>query len=494
MKAKMRFLTLCCCFSLGIVHGQEVALAQQAKRAMRLGAEFFRNRVAVEGTYLWEYSEDLSKREGEGVASSSQGWVQPPGTPSVGLAFLKAYDATGDTFYLDAARETAEGLRRGQLLSGGWHYAIDFSREGSRKAAYRVDGKPTARNVTTFDDDTTQAALRFLMRLDQRLKFQEVKVHEPVEFALRAVLRAQYPNGGWPQGYERFPDPSAYPVRKASVPDDWPRVWPGSQQYWLRYTLNDNVLINLVERLLEAERIYRGPSARGRFEDLSGQCRAAAEKAGDFLILAQMPEPQPAWAQQYDFEMHPAWARKFEPPAVTGGESQGVLRCLLRLFEETGQRKYLEPVPRALAYFQRSRLPDGRLARFYEMGSNRPLYFTRDYQLTYADADVPTHYSFKVTDGAAAIHREYEKLIQLGSNEPKIAVAPKMNPQATDELAKKVASIIRSQDPQGRWIEEGGLTYHRPKDPSVRIIRSATFAHNLEMLSDYLAAVCPPPP
>jgi len=74
--------------------------------------------------------------------------------------------------------------------------------------------------------------------------------------------------------------------------------------------------------------------------------RAAVHKAGVFILLAQMPEPQPAWAQQYDRDMHPSWARKFEPPAVTGGESQGVMRTLLDLYRMTGDKKYLEPLPR----------------------------------------------------------------------------------------------------------------------------------------------------
>jgi Mn2+/Fe2+ NRAMP family transporter len=69
---------------------EEPSLHEQAAVALRRGAEFFRSRVAVEGTYLWQHSEDLSRREGEGKASPTQGWVQPPGTPAVGLAFLLA--------------------------------------------------------------------------------------------------------------------------------------------------------------------------------------------------------------------------------------------------------------------------------------------------------------------------------------------------------------------------------------------------------------------
>ena len=41
---------------------------------------------------------------------------------------------------------------------------------------------------------------------------------------------------------------------------------------------------------------------------------------------------------------------------------------------------------------------------------------------------------------------------------------------------------------RGRWVEAGGLRYHRPKDPAARIIRCETFIRNVELLSRYLAA------
>src|SRR5688572_5544737 len=92
---------------------QQAGLREEARSALRKGVEFFRGEVAVNGTYLWQYSEDLSKREGEGKATKTQGWVQPPGTPSVGLAFLAAFESTGDNYYLEAVRETAHGLIQG---------------------------------------------------------------------------------------------------------------------------------------------------------------------------------------------------------------------------------------------------------------------------------------------------------------------------------------------------------------------------------------------
>ena len=305
-----------------LIGAETKPLRAEAAEAMRRGAQFFRERIAVNGSYLWQYSEDLARREGEGKASATLGWVQPPGTPAVGMAFLRAHEATGDSYYLDAARETALGLVAGQLRSGGWTYSIEFNPEERKKAAYRDGGGYTGRNTTTLDDDTTQSAVRFLMAVDTALKYEHAVIHRCVIDALESLLKAQYPNGAWPQGYDEFPDAAKFPVKNAAYPEAWSRTWPGSQQYWRRYTLNDNSLATTIETMFEASRVYGSASAT---TNLASQCRAAALKAGDFLIRAQMPEPQPAWAQQYDFDMHPAWARKFEPPAISGGESQSAL-------------------------------------------------------------------------------------------------------------------------------------------------------------------------
>jgi len=474
-----------CCLALN-ASAAEPELREQAETALRRGVAFFRTRVAVHGTYLWQYSADLSQREGEGVATATQGWVQPPGTPAVGLAFLSAWRATSDAYYLQAARETAHGLVRGQLRSGGWTCVIDFSPEGRRQTAYRDGGGRTGRNVTTLDDDTTQCALRFLMQTDQALGFEDATLRESIEYALNSLLQAQYPNGAWPQGFERPPDPGKHPVKRADYPKSWPRTWPGNGQYWFCYTLNDNSLGTTVETLFECARIYRDAKAGAGFHQLAPKCRAAAEKAGGFLLLSRMPEPQPGWAQQYDFDMHPAWARRFEPPSVTGGESQGILRALLSLYCETSDRKYLEPVPHALDYFRRSRLPDGRLARFYELRSNRPLYFTKDYLLTYQDNELPTHYAFKVGDWTEAVAREYER-VQGPSAVELESAATNHSAKVTPTLVAKVKSIIAAQDAHGRWVEGGGLRYHQLEDPTVRVINCATFKRNVEVLSRYLA-------
>ena len=158
--------------------------AAEAAQALRRGVEYFRQHVSIEGGYLWRYAADFSQREGEVPASPTTAWVQPPGTPTVGAAYLTAYELTGDTYYLDAARETAHALVRGQLESGGWDYRIEFAADDRTKYAYRADAlqqpaddesknveENSPRNTTTLDDNTTQAAVRFLMRIDRALGF-----------------------------------------------------------------------------------------------------------------------------------------------------------------------------------------------------------------------------------------------------------------------------------------------------------------------------------
>ena len=460
------------------VNAGEVALKEQAAKAMRRATDFFRTQVSTEGGYLWRYSEDLSLREGEGTATSTMIWVQPPGTPSVGMVYLTAYEATGDSYYLNAARDVASALVKGQLRSGGWDYRIEFDPKRRLRYAYRTEShKEGARNVSTLDDNNTQSAVRLLMRVDRALDFKNEKIHEAAEFALSTLLKVQYPNGAWPQRFSAAPDPAKFPVKKAGYPDSWSWTFP-QRDYKSFYTFNDNTIADTIATMLEAFDIYNDV----KYQD-------AAKKAGDFILLAQMPEPQPAWAQQYNTDMHPAWARKFEPPAVTGGESQGIMRTLLELCRATGKKKYLEPLPRAMEYLRRSRLPNGQLARFYEMKTNKPLYFTReDYKLTYSDADMPTHYSFKSYYGVESISREYERLRTMDSVELK-RLKKVRTPRLSRSLTTRTKLIIDQLDGQGRWVENGRMRDDEQDAPSRKVIDCRTFISNVNALSTYLTAI-----
>jgi PelA/Pel-15E family pectate lyase len=425
-------------------------------QAMKRAATYYRTNVARHGGYVYYTSVDLQERWGEGKATADQIWVQPPGTPTVGMAYLKAFGATKDPWYLEAARESAEAIVYGQLQSGGWTNQIDFGTGGKRIGKYR-NGKGGNWNTSSLDDNQTQSALLLLIRADEALEFKHAAIHEAAKYGLDALLQAQFPNGAFPQVWSG--PVAAKPVVKASYPDyDW-KTEGRIKNYWDLYTLNDGLAGAVMEPLLEAHRVYK-----------DGKFRAAVERLGDFLLLAQMPEPQPAWCQQYTTEMHPAWARKFEPPAITGWESQDVMETLIRIARITGKQKYLDPVPRALEYLKKSLLPDGRVARYYELRTNKPLYMNARYELTYDDSDAPSHYGWK--QQARLDH--LEKLLKGVEAEP-----PK----------EDVRKILSSLDDQGRWISTyggEGLVGQPKFATGFKFLSSAVFSRNLESLAAIL--------
>lgn len=449
-------------------------------RALRKAVEFFHSEVSSHGGYLWRYSADLTLREGEGKASKTMIWVQPPGTPTVGQAFLDAYEATGDTFYLNAAQDAAKALLRGQLRTGGWFYHIEFDPAKRQEYGYLdVPKRKKQKQKTTLDDDTTQSAVRFLIRLDKILGFKEERIHKAVTYALDSMLKAQFPNGGWYQWWDRYPtsaSPTEYPVMAASYPESWSRKWLND---WTGvYFINDELVPNMIETMLVAYDTYG-----------DNRYLASAEKAGYFLLLAQMPDPQPAWAQQYDRNMHPVWDRKFEPPAITGRESQTVLEALLLLYRRTGNKKYLDPVPRAISYLKRSRLADGRLARFYELKTNRPLYFKRTgkrYDLTYSSDDLPTHYAFIINSRLDSIEAEYHRLLRADPPDLRAQEAEKAQ-RLSPALKAQVRTVVSSMDQRGAWVERGRLRYHKV-EPDSGVIDCRTFVSNVRTLCHFLTA------
>ncbi|MEZ5401737.1 MAG: pectate lyase [Bryobacteraceae bacterium] len=484
---KQRLSTLMLC-TAGIAAAQGLS-RDEALAAMKRAAAFYAGKVATHGGYHYYYAEDLSYGRSEHGEGLTQIEVQRDATPMAGMAFLEAFDATGDRFYLDAASNAAHALVAGQLCSGGWDYLVEFDPALRKKYPYRKEYDCASASLpaappTTLDDNVTQAATRLLMRVDKALDFKDAAIHEAARYALDHLISAQYPNGAWPQRYTKFPDAARHPVKKASYPESWSRKWPG-EIYKEYYTFNDNSISDDIDMMLEAARIY----GERRYLD-------SALKGGGFMLLAQLPEPQPAWAQQYDADMHPAWARLFEPPSVTGGESQGIIRTLMLLYRETGDRKFLDPVGGALGWLEKSVLPPAAnpsehrrrlrgapaLARFYELKTNRPLYVTKGtqiraaklgsaridgYELSYDDASVITHYGVLVSGAdLPEIRREYER---VRAADPKSLRRPDklhgLSPWQSGDAApidRKVAGdavkkIATSMDDRGAWLEEGSI-------------------------------------
>ena len=431
--------------------GSGGGLSERASEAMEKATQYFVSRVATHGGYLWRYSADLKQRWGEGKATESQIWVQPPGTPSVGFAFLRAYRVTGSDVYLNAAKGAADALVWGQLACGGWDYKIEFDPKGSKRWHYRRDNgkrKPGrgVRYWSVFDDNTTQSALRFLMAVDQATKGQP-SYHRAVEYGLEFMLTSQFPNGAWPQ---------------ASPP-------PRSRGYWDYYTFNDNAINDCIRVMLDA---YKGYGEQRYLE--------SAKKGGDFIIASQLPAPQSGWAQQYDHDMKPAPARWFEPAACNGGVTCRNIRTLIELLLETGEQKYVRPIPAALEWLERSKLRDRVWARFYELKTNRPIYVTADRRIVYEQVNLRSGYSWFGDYGGEEVARLYKKVISLGRQKYLAELARPPSPAARERrlrsLEASVRRIIAAQDAQGRWVEGGR-------------IETSTFIRNVGVLCDYLETV-----
>jgi len=477
---------------LPFASGANADLADRARTTLDRATSSLRS-ISAGGGYLWRYSADLSERAGERKATASMIWIQPPGTPSVGVAFLRAHTATGDALYLDAALAAGLSLAEAQLESGGWEYSYDFDPKARlnwqrRGNPDRLDDKQWAKaaKLTVFDDDNTQSAVRFLLALCDAAKGSQdprfAKCVDARDYALKKMLEAQYPNGAFPQRWDGVSHkPADFPIVRASIPKDWPHEWPHAD-YNGFYTLNDNAQQTCVETFLDAHRRLGRP-----------EFQSAALRGGEFLLLAQLPEPQPVWAQQYNAGMEPAWARAFEPPCATAGESVGAMRLLLELWIETGDAKWLKPIPSAMAWFGRSSIAPDRWARMYELGTNKPIYGDRDGKIYYRLEDISEErrngYGWQGDYGFPSFKTKYESA-QTDGREKALArrqerpLSEKEKAARMKKLAPEIEKLVAALDSKGRW-----LVTKKPKNGeyvSSEWIETSVFNANVAKLAEYL--------
>lgn len=440
------------------------ALAQSPSRetvraTMRTATDFQFDTLANRGGFVWFYTMDLAPY-GELKARPSMIWVEPPGTPSVGLMLLEAHQATGEAYYLDRARAVAEALAAGQHPSGGWNYFIDFEPDGLPAYYERFFSKCWGwqeylkqRDNGTFDDYSTTEPTRFFLRLYAATA--DPGHRAVLDRALDHILRAQYPDGGWPQ---RFPlEPGDYTVAR---------------------TFNDDVIHDCILVLLEAHETL----GEERY-------RSAAIEGMNFYLRAQLPAPQAGWAQQYGADLKPVWGRPFEIDAASSTQTHTNILQLFAFYGMTGDRKYLEPVPAALDWLEASQMSDAAgytHTGFYEMGTNRPIYI-RQTGTTVADvAYTPTYekagcypYAHEVSIDVAWLRSEHARLAALSSEAAMeawqadsrnkslpedikgghLAVALARIPQTPEGIAE----IVNGLDARGGWRDE--VTQLHPFQP-----------------------------
>ena len=455
--------------------------------AMRKASEFMAEEFSYRGGYCAIATSDLSEWWNEASARRTQIFIQG-GTPPMGRTFIEMYKATGDVYYLKCAEKAANALVYGQHPLGGWHYFIDFDMTDIREF-YRnvlsqfIGGMEEYRHFygnCTFDDNVTQGATQFL--LDLYMTTFDPKYREPLLKALDFIMMAQYPNGAWPQ---------RYPLRHEFAHDGLP-------DYTSLYTLNDGLARHNIDVLINA------------YEQLGNEKYLEAAKRGaDFIILAQLPEPQAAWADQYDMNIKPAWGRTHEPPAFLSRQTVNCVYTLMKMFRVTGDHRYLQPIPATIKWLKDSTIKimdDGThgLARFYDVGTNLKVNYVftdrrnaegywivelRD-PITLKEEHIWTHIDVK------GIEHEYNRLKSMSSEE---AVSEYRAQKAAKPEVKKIDpqkfdDLIASMDKRGAWIEEMSVynvghtmsTIPEERRRTIQGISTETFMTNMNIFMNYL--------
>ena len=440
---------------------KDAKLAQTSEQTMLRATQFMVDKVSTNGGYLWYYLPDFSRKWGEMEAYKTMIWLQHPGTVSMGHLFLDAYHATGNEYYYQAAEKAAAGVIWGQSQEGGWNYIIDFAGDRSLKQWYNTIGKNGWRleefqhyyGNSTFDDDITSDAARFLLRM--YLEKMNPAYKPSLDKAIDFIIKSQYPLGGWPQRY-----PLRYDFNKQDHPD-----------YTSYYTFNDDVIWENVHFLIQCyltlgEERFLDPIKRGM----------------NFYLISQ--DACGAWGQQVNMAMETTGARTYEPSAFLPGATFDNARLLLKFYQYTGDKRFLNNVPKAISWLEATALPAEKTAggkyshsTFVEMGTNKPIYVHRKgsnvkfgyYFVDYNDDKLLGHYGGKGKVWTEQLKKDYQRLLLLSPEEitkdsPLKAEAfqKEDTPQKYYDLNREsfrgkasedqVRNIINSLDKENRWL------------------------------------------
>ncbi len=271
-------------------------------------------------------------------------------------------------------RRTAACVLSWQTPSGGWSKHVPTSQEMRRPGERWNQGRRWA-YVGTIDNGATTGQIKFLAA--SRQATGDASCREAVLRGLDYLLTAQYPNGGWPQ------------------------VYPLTGGYQDCVTYNDDAMFHVLDLLQDAARgggVWSVVDAERR-----RRCERAATRGVECLLASQVVVNgrRTVWCAQHDaLTLAPAPARIYEKVSLSGDESVGVVRFLMSL--EKGDPRVAKSVEDACRWFQETALhgirfekgpggarliPDATApplwARFYEIGSNRPIFCGTNGQVKY---------------------------------------------------------------------------------------------------------------
>ncbi|MBK9966385.1 MAG: pectate lyase [Holophagales bacterium] len=356
---------------------------------------------------------DLSRApapEAAPAAASSEGETAEPNVRSSAIRTLAPLlEKPAAWFSSPEAALVGENLLLWQRANGGWPKDLDMALSlGPEQKATLVRRKD--RTDTTIDNGATHTQIRFLARLfstarDERFRAGALR-------GLEFLLAAQYPNGGWPQ---------FFPLRG---------------DYSRDVTFNDGAMTGALGILLD---VSEGREPFGWVDrDLRERSRRAVGRGVEAILAAQVVvgEKRTAWGAQHDaVTLAPSSARTFEPVALASSESVGVVRFLMSL--PAPSREIVDAVDSAVAWLRSVRIDGLRVerrkdpalpggidtvatpdpsappvwARFYEIGTNRPLFSGRDgvvkSRLAEIEHERRTGYAWYVDAPASLLSKDY---------------------------------------------------------------------------------------
>jgi PelA/Pel-15E family pectate lyase len=286
----------------------------------------------------------------------------------------------------DEAVRVADNVLLYQRQSGGWPKNIDMARLLSEKDINELRERKN-RTDSTIDNGATYTQMRYLARVYDAAQRERFK--NGFLAGLDYLLEAQYPNGGWPQFY------------------------PKPRGYSRHITFNDNAMIGAM-RLLRDIGQKKEPFG---FVDEQRRKRAnaAVEKGTECILKCQITVDgkKLGWCAQHDEKTFvPRPARSYEKASLSGGESVGIVEFLMEI-EKPGP-EIIAAVQSAVAWFDQAKItgirriqipapstPKGRdkvviedpdapplWARFHEIGTNRPIFCSRDGVIRYKLSEI----------------------------------------------------------------------------------------------------------
>lgn len=308
--------------------------------------------------------------------------MRPVGsTPRMGQCLLRASRIAGNPELQTAALKAGEAVVCAQSPEGGWSEAPELR---SDCPAVQPPVAPMVANGTdTLDEGGPVQAIDFLLQLMQSEASGQARFAQSARAAFDFLVNAQNPDGGWPL--------------KLSKGD------------YSRYsTLNDGVTTEAIRALVEGFETFGDP----RYRD-------AALKGVQFLLTVQAPNG--AWAQQYDEAGQPAKARAFEPVAYASLETARAMLTIADFYALTESDTLKLSLLTARDWLVANRVGDQGWARFYEIGTGRPVF---------GDRDGSVHYSIdEISEERALGYRWIEEFDEI-NDALAVAAAAERSPQA----------------------------------------------------------------